>query len=170
MKEPPIKKSHAPNSSKLAFAATMLTVPIFALPTTGAAQEMKPVETSPAITTSPAVKQPAPQMVSLYIKWRDIDEKVGGNVTIVGTENKHAIYKDKNGKMFYIDPQTGDQKFLSSKQYLKVSMSAARSWPRKYQGQLTLVGVDAAGNVMQKNAAGDTFYLDGATGDMVFVK
>ncbi len=36
--------------------------------------------------------------------------------------------------------------------------------------QVTILGIDQAGHVVQQNARGEAFYLDPSTGDMIFVK
>ena len=39
----------------------------------------------------------------------------------------------------------------------------------KYGGAVTILGVDAAGHVVNQNSAGEKFYLDPRSGDMVMV-
>ncbi len=98
--------------------------------------------------------------------------KIGGTYSVVGSYQGHTVYKNDAGKYFWIDKATGDQKFVSSDAVIKQgsARSAAVKSAYKEQGKVTIVGKDPKGHVIQQNARGQKFYLDPATGDMVFVK
>jgi hypothetical protein len=145
------KKSRFGARSKLALAATMMTVPMFA-----AAQK-------PTVDASPSDKSASSRSATL---------KSGGTFSVVGSYKGNTVYKNDAGRYFWIDKATGDQKFVSSDAVVKVGAdrSAALKYALKDKEKVTVVGKDAKGHVIQKNARGQKFYLDPATGDMVFVK
>ena len=144
------KKSRFGAKSKMALAATMMTVPMFA-----GAQKPTP-------DASPADKSASSRSAHTI--------KMGGTFSVVGSYKGHTVYKNDAGQHFWIDKATGDQKFVSSD--VVVKQGSARSATVKWKGneKVTVVGKDAKGHVIQKNAQGQKFYLDPATGDMVFVK
>jgi|SRR6266478_3342472 len=145
------KKSRFGVKSKMALAATMMTIPMFA-----AAQKPTP-------DASPADKSASSRSAAI---------KIGGTYSVVGSYQGHTVYKNDAGKYFWIDKATGDQKFVSSDAVIKQgsARSAAVKSAYKEQGKVTIVGKDPKGHVIQQNARGQKFYLDPATGDMVFVK
>ena len=148
------KKSRFGAKSKMALAATMMTVPMFA------------VAQKPTPDASPADKSASSRSATI---------KCCGTFSVVGSYKGHTVYKNDAGRYFWIDKATGDQKFLSADAASKIVSSAAgrsatvkSTW--KDKEKVTIVGKDAKGRVIQKNARGQKFYLDPATGDMVFVK
>ncbi len=147
------KKSRFGAKSKMALAATMMTVPMFA-----AAQKPTP-------DASPADKSASSRSATHV--------KLGRTFSVVGSYQGRTVYKNDAGKYFWIDKATGDQKFLSSDVAVKLGADRAatvKSTTWKGNEKVTIVGKDAKGHVIQKNARGQKFYLDPATGDMVFVK
>ncbi len=93
----------------------------------------------------------------------------------------HTIYQNARGEYFYLDPATGDMVFLEPETYARFREAAAKpssavplkmfKWRgMKFAGQVSILGMDRAGNVIQQNARGETFYLDPNTGDMIFVR
>ena len=145
------KKSRFGAKSKMALAATMMTVPTFA------------VAQKPKADASPTDKSASSQSAT---------HKIGGTYSVVGSHHGHTVYKNDAGQYFWIDKATGDQKFLSSDVVIKQgpARSATLKYTLKGNEKVTIVGKDAKGHVIQKNARGQKFYLDPATGDMVFVK
>jgi hypothetical protein len=145
------KKSRFGAKSKMALAATMMTVPMLA-----AAQK-------PNADASPTDKSALSRSATL---------KSGGTYSVVGSYKGHTVYKNDAGQYFWIDKATGDQKFVSSSVVIKQGpdRSATVKSTLKDKEKVTVVGKDAKGHVIQKNARGQKFYLDPATGDMVFVK
>lgn len=142
------KKSRFGAKSKIALAATMMTVPMFA-----AAQK-------PKADASPTDKSASSRAANTV--------KLGGTFSVVGSHHGHTVYKNDAGQYFWIDKATGDQKFLSPDVAIKSGYD--RSAHQKAKEKVTIVGKDAKGHVIQKNAQGQKFYLDPATGDMVLVK
>jgi hypothetical protein len=113
------------------------------------------------------------------LKFAERYDKEAARVTIVGVDKEHTIYRNSRNEYFYLEPATGDMKFVAADQYIKQGEQATRStsgaattalkpveW--KNAGEVTILGVDQAGHVVQQNARGETFYLDPNTGDMVF--
>jgi hypothetical protein len=143
--------------SKFAFAATLLTVPMLALPALSAAEK------------APKRDRPPQQQARDSYSIPHVLEKSGRTFTVVGIENGRTILKGRDGKLFYLDPKTGDQKFLAAGHTVKHQPGQAARMAKHRDG-LTLLGVDAKGNTVMKNAKGEKFYLEPSTGDMVFIK
>ncbi len=166
MKKPTHPRKRATASAKLAVAATVL--PLVASPSVLYAQR-------------PGVKMPQGTIQrpsTMYLKFSDRFLKYGNQLTIAGLDNGHTIYRNSRGELFYLDPQTGDMKFVPKETFIKwstgVKLTGAPLTMLKYEGikwnrPVTVLGVDAQGNVVQKNAQGQKFYLNPTTGDMVFV-
>jgi hypothetical protein len=156
------------SSKRLFTAASMLVLPMAMLSTRAGAQ----VGTKPPVSPTKPVPT-AQQVVTLPIKLVNVRPvKLSGTYTILGVNGGHTIYAGPNGTYFYIDPATGDQKMLSTQWYDKWSSSVTfgREKLKGTSQSVAIVGVDQAGNVIQKNARGETFYLNQSTGDFVFVK
>jgi hypothetical protein len=145
------KKSRFGARSKMALAATMMTVPMFA------------VAQKPKADASPTDKSASSRSATL---------KYHGTFSVVGSYHGHTVYKNDAGQYFWIDKATGDQKFLSSDVAVKLGADRSATVKSIYKDKekVTVVGKDAKGHVIQKNARGQKFYLDPATGDMVLVK
>ena len=130
------------------------------------------------------VQQAARGASSIFIKIRDVDSKN----TIVGFENGSPVFKNTKGEFFTIDSKTGDMNFIKPEEFAKFYCCIKiRSGREAGSGMATgkrlshikmeseisnvnVLGVDQAGNTIQKNSRGETFYLDPVTGDMIFVK
>jgi hypothetical protein len=115
------------------------------------------------------------------LKFADRYDKEASRYTIVGTDKQHTIYRNARNEYFYLDPATGDMKFVAPDAYIKIGEQITRSPARatsktlnpiasKQAGEVSILGVDQAGHVVHQNARGETFYLDPNTGDMVFSK
>lgn len=169
MKKPKTQKRSGAKS-KVALAATMLTVPMAAVPPKAPAQEMKKTEGS-------AMHKRA-EWAHIYMKFSEKMEKWHDKLSIIGVDDGHTIYKTDEDEYFWIDPATGDKKSLSSEYVIKLTnanvggSSSARGkvFQKVEINRVTLLGVDAKGNVIQQNSKGEKFYLNPSTGDMVFVK
>ncbi len=163
------RKSRVGASSASALAASILAMPLMAAPS--GAQ-------SGARTDQSVVASQAGQSGNPALKFASIYQKESERFTIVGLDDSHPVYRNAKGQYFYLDPATGDMKFLSSDYYQKftTTVKAGRGVSvkmlklQKYAGKVSLSGIDARGNVVQKNSRGEKFYLDPTTGDMVFVK
>ena len=149
-------------------AASLLAVPLMS--GTGIAAPSPPSD--PAITLMQPVQEPALKFASVYVK---ITEKF----VIAGLDNARTVYRNSRGEVFYLDPSTGDMKFLSAEAWSKYTATltvtgkpliAVKVDGSKYSSPVTLLGVDAKGNVVQRNSRGETFHLNPINGDMVIVK
>ncbi|MGA2297401.1 MAG: hypothetical protein ABSG15_07640 [FCB group bacterium] len=124
------------------------------------------------------------QKMVKIIKWI----KNSNSYSIVGLDNSHTIYKNAKGEYFYLEPNTGDMKFLSKDVFMKFTTfiksngkiikmqkfaenDVNHKWNKNIKWySVTIVGIDNKGNVIQQNSKGEKFYLDPITGDMIFVK
>ena len=145
-----------------AIAAAMVVVPMLGMASPEAKQAK--VESSTQVNTAPS------QRSDQHWKFKSSFEKLKGEYWIAGVGDGHAIYKNSRGEYFYIDPATGDMKSVSADFVIKMSRAEGKSFVQKLASKVTLLGVDEQGNVIQKNTKGEKFYLNPATGDMVFVK
>jgi hypothetical protein len=167
-------------NAKAAVAATMMAMPILSMPAIGIAQKSPTTtETTTTTTTTTRIKSP-------IFKFESVLEKHKGDLWIAGIGDGHTIYENSRGEFFYIDPSTGDMKMVTGKHFDKVEIRNLRyvkvkdasvdgadiksTGAEKQHGKITLVGVDAQGNVIEMNSRGEKFYLNTVTGDMVFVK
>ncbi|MDB4906824.1 MAG: hypothetical protein JWO05_1608 [Gemmatimonadetes bacterium] len=104
-----------------------------------------------------------------FIKLRSEYIKVADRVSAEGMKDGSPVFKDARGHCFTVD-RRGDLIFQKG----STSAEAARACATgkhiaKAVLNAQLLGVDAKGNVLMKNAKGETFYLD-SNGDMKFVK
>ena len=155
------KKPGRSASSKFAIAATMLAVPMTLAPRPALAQGTG----KQAVTVQPG----APGL-----KYADIFLKLHEQYTITGVDEGRTIYQNAKGQYFYLDPATGDMKFLPADMSAKwnsifIKGQAAHAWGIKIKGAVTIVGIDQQGRVVQQNARGEKFYVD-ANGNIVIVK
>ena len=175
-----MKKSTRRNTSRSRSSSVALATALLASTSDGLP--------SPAPVTPRADRQrqaqPAPEAsparsVPSFLKFAEKFKQVDAKCSIVGMNDGHTVYRNGRGEYFYVDPSTGDMKFLSSDVYLKMTaIDRSKVSPSKplhmtkikFTDLATIVGVDERGNTVQKNARGEMFYLDPATGDMVFVK
>jgi hypothetical protein len=176
-------KSRTSGNSKYLVAATALAVPMLSSPAPSRAQ-LKPEGV--ASQNSKAVVKNATQ--AQYVKFSDRFLKDKNSYFIAGVEGTHPVYRTTAGKYFFIEPATGDMKFLSPEGFQKFQLQSGGktllknagntqvrfddTWLKyhKESGVIKIVGVDAKGNVIQKNSQGQNFYLNAETGDMVIVK
>ena len=151
-----------------ALAASLLAVPLMSATGVAAPSSLP----DPAIGLAQPVQDPQLRFASVYVK---ITEKFA----IVGLDNTRTIYRNSKGEVFYLDPTTGDMRFLSAEAWSKYTTTliltgkpliAVKVDASKYSGPVTLLGVDARGNVVQRNSKAETFYLNPVNGDMVIVK
>lgn len=146
------------NSKSSVVTAAVIGIPLAALPSAAMAQTPTPI----AKTTGISVPR---QLQAATIKLFDSPLQA----TIVGMSDGHPVYTNARGEYFYLQPKTGDFQYLSADQ-TAAFIKAGTTLAGKGRTSVTIVGMDANGNVLQKNAAGETFYLNAKTGDMVFVK
>lgn len=158
------RKRGVATSSGAALAAVMLASPGLAAP--------PPVQQAgqvPSIENSGGVAVDAKRVG----KWTKPPMKLGaelkhkGEYAVAGVDDGHIVFEDARGNLFYVDESTGDQKFVSRKVFSKVEIQRQL---KRMGGKITLLGVDQDGKVIMANKRGEKFYLDPATGDMIFVK
>lgn len=141
----------------------------------GAAKAAPPKPAAPAGVSSNS---------AVSFKFAGTFQKFWAKLSLVGTLDGRPVFKTDKGEYFHVDPNTGDLKFHSAESlgYIKITsndkLAAVKTNPGnnfvkyaviKLQSNLSLLGVDAQGHVVQQNSRGEKFYL-GANGDMVFVK
>jgi hypothetical protein len=169
------KSGKKSNVSARMMLSTAAILAVQAMPATAYAQT--PVQ-------GKMIQQAARGASSIFIKIRDVDSKN----TIVGFENGSPVFKNTKGEFFTIDSKTGDMNFIKPEEFAKFYCCIKiRSGREAGSGMATgkrlshikmeseisnvnVLGVDQAGNTIQKNSRGETFYLDPVTGDMIFVK
>jgi hypothetical protein len=162
---------------------TALRNAIVALPLTVApalhAQDTLPPRPTPIDQTARAGR-PVPRL-TVCCKFTERYSKEKSSYTIVGTDKEHPIYQNARGEYFHLDPSTGDMIFVTPDTFIRWRPAAAEAPSPAQQKmtkqivvkggeQVTILGIDQAGHVVQQNARGEIFYLDPTTGDMTFVK
>ncbi len=154
--------------TKMALAATLLSVPMFTvMPQPGFAQK--------TLNSGAMSKTVSP---SSEMKTHYTIKLTNANVArIVGSKDGKTIYKNDKDEYFWLDTKTGDMKFLSSDIFIKYDGDKPKNRTsgqyhkhKNYDMKVTLLGVDDNGNIIHQNSKGETFYLDQKTGDMIFVK
>jgi hypothetical protein len=176
-------KNQGPGASGTSKAA--LTTAIVALPLTMVAtlhaQITRGTDQPTAIDQTARSASPTLSVDLCCLKFSERYIKIGSSYTIVGLDDGHTIYQNARNEYFYLDPTSGDMTFVAPETYVKFREGAARQpstaplrmWKLsavKSGGEVTILGVDDAGHVVQRNTRGETFYLDPNTGDMVYVK
>jgi hypothetical protein len=171
MKRSPNTKSKA---SALFSAGVMLSAGAQAV-AQGAAKAAPPKPAAPAGVSS---------ATAVPFKFAGTFHKYSGSLSLVGTLGGRPVFKTDKGEYFQVDPNTGDLKFHSAESlgYIKITSNdklvAVKTTPGnnfvkyaviKLQSNLSLLGVDTQGHLVQQNSRGEKFYL-GPNGDMVFVK
>ena len=164
------RKRSAAASSGAALVAVMLAAPALAAPAPDQKTEQSPASEGSA--RSPGYEKQMGQTRSYaYIKLRS-EFKHKSEFSVAGVGDGHVVFEDERGNLFYVDDATGDQKFVSREIFMKVELNrAAKADPwHKLGGKVTILGVNQDGKTIMSNKGGDKFYLDAATGDMIFVK
>ncbi|MCE7902439.1 MAG: hypothetical protein DYH20_07220 [Gammaproteobacteria bacterium PRO9] len=168
-------RRRSPKKSKVAVAAALAAVPMFATPGITYGQR--------------AARMPAPATESAqsHLKFSDSFVKIKGDFSIAGVGDNHIIYQRPNGEYFYIDEQTGDIKQLPSDGPRKMTTAdqgarAAKvdsfTWKMsfvKFDGaegdsKVTLLGVDANGDIVNQRANGEKFTVNRKTGHITLMK
>lgn len=156
--------------TKVALTAAAMTLPML-----GGAQEA-PAQDPPA--GKPTVQRSKTAAIKQIAHKHTI--KLTSNVQIVGTDDGRIIYRNSGGELFYLDESTGDMKFIKAtspalKQVVvshkhRAMKDRALKFSDKTLLDVSIVGTDAKGNLLHRTSQGETFFLDPATGDMVFVE
>ena len=94
--------------------------------------------------------------------------------TVLGVGDGHTIFKDVEGAVFHLDPATGDKRSMAADYFLTFDDSKGeRSAGRvKFTSVMivSILGADAHGNTVMRNARNETFTLDPKTGTKVLIK
>ena len=164
------RKRSAAASSGAALVAVMLAAPGLAAPAPDQKTEQSPASESSA--RNPGYEKQMGQTRSYgHIKLKS-EYKHKSEYSVAGVGDGHVVFEDERGNLFYVDGATGDQKFVSRDIFMKLELNRAAktvAW-HKLSGKVTILGVDQDGKTIMSNPDGEKFYLDAATGDMIFVK
>ena len=170
------RKNRVAASSGAALAIVMLGSPGLAAPAPAPAPV--PVEQAGQVRASENSgrgatdeKHPSKAIAANSWKWR-AEYKHKGEYAVAGDVAGHIVFEDERGNLFYVDEATGDQKFVSRHMYAKVEIKRAGNLDQtiKLSGKVRILGIDEGGKLIMSNTRGEKFYLDAATGDMIFVK
>lgn len=166
---------------KTAFTTAMVALPFAMAPSLKA-------QTKPAEAVIPPMDQRARPLVRATrsldlccLKFAERYHKESATYTIAGTNKQHTVYQNARNEYFYLEPATGDMIFLAPDAFLKWSAATAEAAPAVRQKmwkqtvvkggeQVTVLGFDREGHLVQQNVRGEAFYLDPKTGDMIFVQ
>ncbi len=166
------RKRSAAASSGAALVAVMLAAPGLAGPALDQKAGPSPASESSARSAG-YEKQTGQTRLYTYIKLKS-EFKHKSEYSVAGVGDGHVVFEDERGNLFYVDDVTGDQKFVERKIFSKVELDRADKsvpWQKsKNTAKVTILGVDQNGKTIMSNARGEKFYLDAATGDMIFVK
>jgi len=167
------RKRRGATSSGAALAAAMLGSAGLAAPAPPPApQEGQTPSAANSARSGIYMKYPSEAKASNYLKIQ-LEYKYKGEYSVAGEDQGHVVFEDERGNLFYVDAATGDQKFVSGKIFSKVELDRVAKtddWIKRTSGKVTILGVDAGGKTIMSNRRGEKFYLDPATGDMIFVK
>jgi hypothetical protein len=161
------RNRRAATSSGAALAAVMLAAPALAAPPVEATAQSP----APASRSSGYEKQTSATRSVGHIKFKS-EYKHKDDYSVAGVGDGHIVFEDERGKLFYVDDASGDQQFVSRDYVVKLhkDWSNARAGLHKMMSTVHIVGVDQDGRTIMSNAVGETFTLDAATGDMIFVR
>lgn len=166
------RKRKAATSSGAALVAVMLAAPGLAAPALDQKAGQSPASESSARNVG-YEKQTGQTRSYAYIKLKS-EFKHKSEYSVAGVGDGHVVFEDERGNLFYVDEATGDQKFVSRKIFMKVELNRADKsvpWQKsKNTEKVTILGVDQNGKTIMSNPRGEKFYLDAATGDMIFVR
>ncbi len=166
------RKRSVAASSGAALAAVLLAAPGLAATALDQQAGQRPASESSSRSTG-YEKQIGRARLYCCIKLK-IEYKHKGEYSVAGVGDGHVVFEDERGSLFYVDDATGDQKFVSRNIFIKLELDRAGKaipWQKhKESGKVTILGVDQNGKTIMSNTRGEKFYLDAATGDMIFVK
>lgn len=180
--KPDTKVPATVKAGRVVLAAAMMGLPMVLVPQQAAAQST--VGPPPISPTKPAVPSISLNFAKVEAEYRPI--KLPGTFTVLGVGDGHTIFKSADGSMFYLDPTTGDKRSVAVDYFLKISdiKSESRSTAAKHVGGgggagkvnvqdisiTSIIGLDAKGNAVMRNAQNETFTMDPKTGNKVFIK
>ncbi len=179
--KPDTKVQSAAKAGRVVLAAAMLTLPAVMVPQQAAAQSTVGPPISP---TKPPVPPVSLNFAKVEVEYRPI--KLAGTYTVMGVGEGHTIFKAADGSMFYLDPRTGDKRSVAVDMFIKIGAFKDKS-PSTASKQVgggggagkvnvqdinftSIIGLDAAGNAVMRNARNEVFTLDPRTGNQIFIK
>jgi hypothetical protein len=149
-------------------AAAVLALPLALAPSPVAAQ----VEAAPPI--SPTAPVSPNETTTAVGQEGTLIIRMERTFTVLGVGDGHTVFKAADGETFYIDAATGDKQPVTADYFLgrdesKDGRSAGRiRFPNIMI--VSILGVDAHGNTIMRNARNETFTLDPRTGNKVLIK
>lgn len=94
--------------------------------------------------------------------------------TVLGVGDGHTILRDAEGSAFYLDPATGDKQMVAANYFLMRDDSTGRRIADRIKFTnvmiVAILGTDAHGNTVMRDARNETFTLDPASGGKVLIK
>lgn len=166
---------------KTAFTTAMVALPFAVAPSLEA--QIKPTEAviPPVDQRERPVVRATRSLDLCCLKFAERYHKESATYAIAGTDKQHTVYQNARNEYFYLDPGTGDMVFLAPDAFMKWSPAVAEApsagrrkmWKQtavKGGEQVTVLGFDREGHLVQQNVRGEAFYLDPKTGDMIFVQ
>jgi hypothetical protein len=150
-----------PSKNRVALTSIIVGLP---LSTTAYAQTRTPSDL-PTVDQTVRPRSATLSRDLCCLKFAERYTKVRSSYTLVGMDDGHTIYQNAKKQYFYLEPATGDMVFVEPVKFMKQREVAPGT-----DAQVTVIGIDPAGHVIQTNARGESFYLEPSTGDMVFVK
>ena len=178
---PDTKVQSATKAGRVVLAAAMLSMPAVMAPQQVAAQSTVGPPISP---TKPAVPSISLNFAKVEAEYQPI--KMSGVFTVMGVGEGHTIFKAADGSMFFLDPMTGDKRSVAVDYFLKIESvdNEKRTIDARNGGRAggigkvklqdfsftSIIGRDAKGNPVMRNASNETFTLDPRTGDKVLLK
>lgn len=156
-------RTTAPISEKVVAlaAVAVLTLPLVVGPAPAAAQSA--AEPIPPNQTTKAAGQEGTLII-----------RMERTFTVLGVGDGHTVFKDAMGAVFYIDPATGDKQTLAADYFLTPNDSKGERGAGRIKFTsvmiVSILGADAHGNTVMRNARNETFTLDPRTGTKVLIK
>lgn len=142
-------------------AVAVLTLPLVVAPAPAAAQSA--AEPIPPNQTTKAAGQEGTLII-----------RMERTFPVLGVGDGHTVFKDFEGAVFYIDPATGDKQTLAADYFLAPGESRGERSAGKIKFTnvmiVSILGADAHGNTVMRNARNETFTLDPRTGNKVLIK
>ena len=179
--KPDTKVQAAAKAGRVVLAAAMMGLPMVLVPQQAAGQSTVGPPISP---TKPAVPSISLNFAKVEVEYRPI--KLPGTFTVLGVGDGHTIFKAADGSMFYLDPKTGDKRSVDANFFHKDRLveGERRTIDAKHAGGgggagkveiqdfsfTSIIGLDAKGNAVMRNARNEVFTLDPKTGNKVFIK
>ncbi|MBA4072356.1 MAG: hypothetical protein C0497_11050 [Gemmatimonas sp.] len=166
--KPDTKVQSAAKTGRVVLAAAMLGLPAVMVPQQAAAQSTVGPPISPTKPIPPmGTAREADHKHSEYLK-------IAGMCTVMGVGDGHTIFRDTEGAVFHLDSVTGDKQAMAADYFLMLEDSKGERSTGKIKFTnvmiVSILGADAHGNTVMRNARNETFTLDPRTGNKVLIK